>query len=135
MVPEFDALLTRWTADANHIKPMLEVLYAHLKSLGAILDCKARPGVSYSLRAKHPAQKDRELFVLVDVIDDDPEARWLSICFYADLTSDPEERGDVVPGGLMGADARCFDQDEADDTAQTYLVDRLTEAFENAARV
>lgn len=133
MVPDFDAFLAQWTADANHIKPMLEALYAHLKRLGASLDYKARPGITYSLRARHPAQKDRELFVLVDIIDDDPAARWLSICFYADLTSDPEERGDVVPGGLMGADARCFDQDEADDSAQAYLIDRLTEAFEKAA--
>ena len=47
------------------------------------LDFLPRPGVTYSLRAVHANQKNKELFVMVDVIEDDP--RWLSICFYGDM--------------------------------------------------
>ena len=44
------------------------------------------------------------LFAIIDVIDDDPQARWLSVCFYGDMITDPEGRGEVIPGGLAGAD-------------------------------
>lgn len=98
------------------------------------LEYKGRPGVSHSLRARHKAQKDRELFVLVDVIDDDPEARWLSVCFYADLMTDPEGRGDVVPGGLAGDDACCFDLSETNSDVEKYMLKRLKEAGSNAGR-
>jgi len=48
----------------------------------ADLSFNARPGVSYSLRAAHPGQKDRSLYVMADVVDDDPNDRWLSVCFF-----------------------------------------------------
>lgn len=100
---------------------------------GVSLDFNARPGVSYSLRARHEAQKGRELFVLVDVVDDEPESRWLSVCFYADMVSDPEDRGDVVPEGLMDEDACCFNLDEDDPAMRAYIAARLSEAAKNAA--
>ena len=65
-------------------------------------DFKARPGVSYSLRAANAKNDERPLFVLVDVVDDEPEARWLSVCFYADMVNDPDELGDFVRPGSWG---------------------------------
>jgi len=86
----------------------------------------ARPGISYSMRPKHSSQKDRELFAMIDVIDD--AERWLSVCFYGDMISDPGDRGEVIPGGLAGSDGYCFDMFEDDEDLAYYLVDRLLEA-------
>ncbi len=134
MSAELDALLEAWTLDANGIKPLFQTLYQFLREQNHVaLEYRVRPGVSHSLRARHSAQKERSLFVLVDIIDDDPEARWLSICFYADLVTDPEGRGDVVPGGLMGEDACCFDVDDAGNGMAEYMQSRLAEACAAAA--
>lgn len=100
---------------------------------GVSLDFKARPGVSYSLRARHESQQKRELFVLVDVVDDEPENRWLSVCFYADMITDPDELGDYVPEGLMGEDASCFNLDGDDPGMRGYIAARLAEAVKAAA--
>ncbi len=132
MSREYADFLQAWTEDPNRAKPLFVALHDCVLGLGATPAYKYRPGVSFSLRAANP-QSSRELFTLVDVIDDDPEARWLSVCFFADLVSDPEERGDVVPGGLMQKDARCFDVDGADDDIREYLIARLREAFLLAA--
>jgi len=91
----------------------------------------ARPGVSYSLRAKKSSQT-RPLFVLLDVIDDDPADRWLSVCFYGDTINDLEEKGDFVPGGLLGEDGHCFDLDDGTKENINYLKDRIMEAYKNA---
>ncbi len=98
---------------------------------GVLLDFIARPGVTYSLRGVHKDQKEKELFVMVDVIED--TTRWLSICFYGDMIADPEERGDFVPGGLLGEDAVCFDLEEQDETLVKYIETRLDEACTYAA--
>lgn len=96
---------------------------------GVTLDFIARPGVTYSLRAVHKAQTDKELFVMVDVIED--VERWLSVCFYGDMIDDPDEKGDMVPGGLLGEDATCFDLENQDDSLITYIEARLDEACKN----
>lgn len=128
MIPELNDFLAQWTEDANNVRPLFIAMHDALVTLpGVELDYKARPGVSHSLRAKHAAQHDRSLFVLVDIIDDNPSARWLSVCFYADLVDDPEEKGDVVPGGLSGEDARCFDIDEGTEI-RDYMLARLNAA-------
>ena len=133
MSQELQVFLQEWKTDTLGLKPVFEACHATLAALpGVTLEFKGRPGVSYSLRAKHAAQSSRPLFVLVDVIDDDPAARWLSVCFYANLVTDPQERGDVVPGGLMGEDACCFDVE--DPQAGGYLQDRLHEAYTAAAK-
>ena len=94
------------------------------------LDFKARPGVSYSLRSKRSGQKE-DLFCMIDVIDDDPQDRWLSVCFFAQMITDPDEMGDIVPGGLLGLDGYCFDLDcsVSDDVA--YIRTRIREAYAN----
>ena len=99
----------------------------------ADLSFNARPGVSYSLRAVHPAQKDRSLYVMADVVDDDPNDRWLSVCFYGDMITDPEEKGDLIPGGLLGEDGYCFDITDPDDNLTGYVEARIEEAYQRAA--
>ncbi|MFW5488942.1 MAG: hypothetical protein ACNI3A_11110 [Desulfovibrio sp.] len=95
---------------------------------GTALNFVARPGVTYSLRGKHANQTDKELFVMVDVIED-PDERWLSVCFYEAMISDPDEMGEYAPGGLMGEDAVCFDLDpDADEKLVSYVGDRIREA-------
>ncbi|MEZ4549421.1 MAG: hypothetical protein R2860_17250 [Desulfobacterales bacterium] len=99
---------------------------------GIVFEFVAREGLTYSLRAKHENQKDKPLFAMVDVIEDDP--RWLSVCFYGELITDPDETGDFVPEGLLGEDAICFDLEEYDEDAVKYVEARLTEAHESAAK-
>jgi hypothetical protein len=71
---------------------------------------------------------------MIDVIDDDPKARWLSVCFYGDMIQDPDEHGDFIPEGLLGADGHCFDIDEADESLLQYVRARIQEAYVRACR-
>lgn len=125
---ELDAFLESWTADPNGAKEAFIRFRDFLLTTPDVrFEFKARPGVSYSLRAANPKQS-RPLFVLVDVVDDEPEARWLSVCFYADMITDPDELGDFVPSGLMGEDACCLNLEEDDAAMRDYILARLEEA-------
>lgn len=130
---KLEQFLTTW--EDCPAKEAFGVLRESLMAVpGVVLSTKLRPGVSISLRGGHPNQQGRELFVMVDIIDDDPDNRWLSVCLYDDLVSDPEGLGDFVPQGLLGEDARCFDLDEADVDTVAYVAARIREAGERAAR-
>ena len=130
---ELNALLEQWTDNDTRTRAAFIEFKDHLAAMeGVTLQFKGRPGVSYSLRATHAAQTSRTLFVLVDVVDDDPEARWLSVCFYADMIQDPDELGDWVPGGLLGEDACCLNLEEDDEEMRTYIKSRLSEACASA---
>ena len=96
------------------------------------IDFNARPGASYSLRAAHVKDSDHPLFVMVDVIDDDPDERWLSVCFYGEMITDPDEAGDLIPEGLLGEDGYCFDLYEYNRDEVEYLKQRLAQACRNA---
>lgn len=127
----FQSFLDSWQTDNAGMKPVVEDFAAFLSAQeGVVLDFNARPGVSYSLRAKHENQKKRSLFAMVDIIDDDPENRWLSVCFYGDMVTDPEEVGDLVPGGLLGEDGYCFDLEDPENAS--YIRERLQEACKAA---
>lgn len=138
--PDFEAFLEAWTEDQLALQPYAKKIYTQLQGFGNVaFDYKARPGVSYSLRGTHGKQVAaqqaagvRPLFVLVDIIDDEPESRWLSVCFYADMINDPDELGNFVPVGLLGEDAMCFDLYEADQATLEYVLARLREAFSKA---
>jgi len=132
IMKELDDFLASWEATAEGNRAAFLALKEHLEGLGAVLNFVPRPGITYSLRASNPAQKKRELFVMADVIEDTP--RWLSVCFYQDLVSDPDGRGDSVPGGLLGEDAICFDMEQADDGQLLYLKRRLDEAWMQAQK-
>lgn len=126
------SFIETWKEGREQNKKGFLQLYNVLKAMnGVMLEFVPREGVTYSLRAKHPNQQGKPLFVMVDVIEGEP--RWLSVCFYAEMISDPDERGDFVPGGLLGEDACCFDMEEYNEEMVQFLADRLQEACRNAA--
>jgi len=129
---ELNTFIEEWKAapDKNSNKATFLRFKDYLAALENVtMDFIARPGVTYSLRATHNAQKDRALFVMVDVIED--TERWLSVCFYGNMISDPDEKGDMVPGGLLGEDATCFDLEDQDESLITYIETRIGEASRN----
>lgn len=124
---EIESFIAQWPEAANGCRELFQDLYRFLRELdGTEMEYHARPGITYSLRGTHAGSSDRPLFVMVDVIEDDP--RWLSVCFYEEMVTDPEERGDSVPGGLLGEDGVCFDVDAFDETLLSYIKQRITEA-------
>lgn len=132
---QLDAFLNDWQDTPQRTRDAFVRLKDYLGTLDQVsLSFVPRPGITYSLRAQHANQQKRDLFTMVDVIDDDPANRWLSICFYGELISDPEERGDFVPGGLLGEDACCFDLEAWDDSLLGYIEARLAEACQTAAK-
>ncbi|MBF0376186.1 MAG: hypothetical protein HQK72_01770 [Desulfamplus sp.] len=132
---ELNKFIEDWQDTESNIKKIFTEIMEHLKSMeGVSLSFNARKGVSYSLRPKHNNQKERTLFAMVDIIDDNPEQRWLSTCFYGDMITDPDERGDLIPGGLLGSDGYCFDIEEYDELTVEYIKARLDEACKNASK-
>ena len=119
-----------WDQDELQTKSVFQALYQLLLEMdNAEIEFIERPGISYSLRGNRTDRDDRPLFVMVDVIDDDPNERWLSVCFYGDMVQDPDELGDLIPGGLLGSDGYCFDISEADDRLVSYVSQRIQEAY------
>ena len=127
-----EVFIANWTETEEANKKAFLEFKDHLSGQeGVSFEFVAREGVTYSLRAAHRDQKDRPLFVMVDVIEDQP--RWLSICFYGEMVSDPDEKGDFVPEGLLGEDALCFDVESYDGVLQGYIRERLDEAVASAS--
>ena len=119
-----------WTADELQTKSVFQTLCQQLAGMDkAKIEFIERPGISYSLRGMRPDRRECPLFVMIDVIDDDPNERWLSVCFYGDMVQDPDERGDLIPGGLLGSDGYCFDISESDDQLIAYVGQRIHEAY------
>ena len=134
MQEELDTFLARWEENTLQVKKSFVLLKNYLADKTEITFAfKARPGVSYSLRVRHREQTTRELFVIMDVIDE-PDSRWLSICFYPDMITDPEDKGVLIPLGLLGEDGYCFDFEEWDEEYVEYLKTRLDEAYNNALK-
>ena len=132
VLQEVETFIEKWPDSAERNKAIFIRFKDFLKEKpGVIFEFVPRPEVTYSLRAKHENQKDKPLFAMVDVIEDSP--RWLSVCFYGDLITDPDEVGDYVPEGLMGEDAVCFDLEEFDEDAVAYVEARLEEAHASAS--
>lgn len=127
---ELTHLLQSWQDTPQKTRAAFIRLKDHLAAKDQLkLHFNPRPGVTHSLRAQHTNQKKRNLFAMVDVIDDDPANRWLSVCFYGEMISDPDEVGDFVPEGLLGEDALCFDIDAWEDDLLVYVEKRLDEAY------
>ena len=127
-------LLEGWTDDPGKAKVAFMSLMERLSGKeGASLAFISRPGISYSLRGDidSPGDQYSYLFAMVDIIDDDPKDRWLSVCFYGDMITDPDDEGDLVPGGLLGQDGYCFDLYDCDESAIRYLEQRIDEAYAN----
>ncbi len=123
---ELDALVAEWKDGPERIREAFMKFRKQLEGLSGVrLEYVPREGLTYSLRGLKEGC-DRPLLVMVDIIEDNP--RWLSVCFYADLIQDPEERGDSVPEGLLGEDACCFDLEEWADDLVDYIAERIDEA-------
>jgi len=119
-----------WKEDAQGLKSVFASYFDDLQKMTDIdIEFNERPGISYSLRGMHKNGNDRPLFVMIDVIDDDPKQRWLSICFYGDTIQDPSEEGDLIPEGLLGDDGYCFDLVDADKSLAGYVRQRIQEAY------
>lgn len=119
-----------WQEDPLGLKSAFVSYFKELMEMAdADIEFNERPGISYSLRGMHKNVNDRPLFVMIDVIDDNPRERWLSVCFYGDTITDPEEEGDLIPEGLLGDDGYCFDLVEADEPLATYVRKRIQEAY------
>jgi hypothetical protein len=131
---EIESFLNSWPGEVQPMRGWFERFYRELAAIeGVTFTFAARPGVSYSMRPVHRNQKEKTLFAIIDVIDDDPGERWLSVCFYEEMITDPAGRGEVIPGGLSGQDGYCFDMYENDEELAAYLLDRLQEAAAAAA--
>ena len=130
---KLETFIDNWTETKSKTKQAFIEIYEHLKTLvDTTFEFNERPKVSYSLRPRHTSQKKRSLFAMVDVIDDDPQDRWLSVCFYKEMITDPDEAGELIPEGLLGEDGYCFDLYEYDKAEIKYLKQRLSQAHENA---
>ncbi|MBW1765256.1 MAG: hypothetical protein JRJ23_11060 [Deltaproteobacteria bacterium] len=126
-------LLETWSEDPQSIKDIFIRLRDRLiEKECVILSFKSRPGVSHSLRSMidRAGQDNARLFNLLDIIDDDPGNRWLSICFYSATVTDPEEMGDLIPEGILGEDGYCFDLFEYDKDVISYIEQRIDEAYD-----
>lgn len=129
---ELERFLDQWSEDSSGCRQVFWKLKSYIEQYpGTTIDFVARPGVTYSMRAARSGRKDRPLFALIDVIDEDP--RWLSVCFYEDMITDPEEYGDLVPAGILGEDGYCFDVDENEPALVGYIRKRMDEAYESTS--
>lgn len=132
---EIESFIESWVGDDQPMRDWFQRIYQELKILPDVeLKFIGRKGVSYSMRPKYVNQKERDLFAIVDVIDDDPDDRWLSVCFYEDMITDPEERGEVIPEGLSGSDGYCFDMYDNDEVLAQYILARISEAAASASK-
>ncbi len=121
--------LADWQADQRQVRSFFSRLLDKFAELNANLDFVVRKGVSASLRAGgKPGALSHPLFCLVDVVEDS-DGPWLSVCFYANTVTDPEQLGNLVPEGLLGEDGYCFDIEHPDDGVERYIHARITAAF------
>lgn len=134
---ELEQFLAAWPPDQEGLKHALLALKASAGALpGAVLSFVARPGISHSLRfdlAPRPTGRQRQVFFLVDVVNSGGEL-FLSVCFYEDEITDPQELGNAIPQGLFMETGYCFDVDTYDQAQMAYLNERLAEAHQSASR-
>ncbi len=127
---EIEEFIGNWRAGEAWSREGFLALYRHVRAMQEVeLVFVGRPGISFSLRPRGSKQPQGGLYAIIDVIDDDPAERWLSVCFYGEMITDPENRGEVIPGGLAGADGYCFDVTDDDPAMIEYLKERCTEAW------
>jgi len=125
--------LCDWKEDDLGTKPIFRSLVEGIMiKPDTHIELNERPGISYSFRLSHEHQNDRPLFTMIDVIDNDPKHRWLSVCFFGDMIEDPDELGDLIPGGLLGSDGYCFDITDPDEHLRECVENRIQEAYEHA---
>ena len=119
-------LIRNWKSDPQNLKKAFMELRDIIASKeNTFITFKSRPGVSHSLRSNViTGDKESRIFALVDVIDDDPENRWLSVCFYNGTITEDKEPGNIIPDGILGEDGYCFDLDANEEYMISYLKDK-----------
>ena len=133
--PEIKRFLEGWPPAQTGLQRAFLTLKSWAEALpGASASFVARPGVSHSLRLDldpRPPGRARQVFFLVDVVPAGGEL-FLSVCFYEDEVSDPQELGNAIPQGLFRETGYCFDVDDYDQEQMDYLRERLIEAHRSA---
>ncbi|MBU1276894.1 MAG: hypothetical protein KJ720_16070 [Proteobacteria bacterium] len=133
-----EQFLEQWPAgQAGLKKSLLAYRQGVLELQGVSETFLPRPGVSYSLRwdlDPRPQGREKPLFALADVVPLGEEEMMLSLCFYGDDISDPEELGNFIPGGLYGENGHCFDLEGDDPQMVAYCLIRAAEAQAAARR-
>jgi hypothetical protein len=124
---EIDEFLNTWVADTK-VKALFCLLYQNFKNNKLQLTWQARPGACYSLYAAMPGATTD--FAKLDIVDDDPEERWLSLCITKDMADDPENFGECIPKLFNNQDALCFDIDENNENISEYLQNLLNNAVQ-----
>ncbi|OQY01346.1 MAG: hypothetical protein B6I26_04695 [Desulfobacteraceae bacterium 4572_130] len=131
---ELEKLIIKWKDSKAQTKKAFMIIMDYIIKMKDIsFEFKARPKISYSLRLKHKNQKNRSFFAIIDIIDDEPNQRWLSICFYEDMINDPKDLGDMIPQGMMGEDGYCFDFYEYNEKNIEYIKKRFDQAYLSAS--
>ena len=129
---EFKAYMNDWAEYSQEVKNSFLLLFNTLsRRLDVIFDFNIRPGVSASFKSyvKKNDPPDTRLFSVIDIIDQDHQNIWLSVCFYADMISDPDDLGNLIPNGLLDEDGHCFDVFEDDEGLMKYIKSRIDEAY------
>jgi hypothetical protein len=127
-------ILQDWGIDTQGVKAAFLRLLQKLTSMeNSHLTFKSRPGVSHSLRGgiRLTDHNTDRIVTLIDIIDDDPQSRWLSVCFYEDTITDDNGLGNPIPKGILGEDGYCFDLFAYDEVLLLYLEGKIDEAFKN----
>jgi len=130
-------VLETWTRDELNMKgAFLRLMERFMKKEKVVLSFVPRPGVSYSLRASIGRKNETDrLVTLIDIVDDDPDEKWLSVCFYDACVNDPAGEGNMVPEGVLGIDGYCFDLYENSESIIAYVEQRIDEAYENTMKL
>jgi hypothetical protein len=131
---EIDEFIKSWVIDITdedraEVKNIFIALYQCFKDSNLPMKWLARPGSCYSLCVSE--QNSTSAFARLDVVDDDPEERWLSLCIKKALADDPANYGEVVPKILDEQDALCFAIDESNENIKVYLQTLLKKAINN----
>jgi len=129
----FSSFLSELAEESSGMKQALErIMLALFLGEATTFYFHPRRGVSYSLRAglKGELATNRPYYAIVDIIRDSGGEPWLSVCFYADTVSDPQDFGNLIPNGLLGEDGYCFDVDPDDDNLLSYIEARINEAYQ-----
>lgn len=128
-----EEFLEQWpSAEAGLKKSLLAYRQGVLGLPGVAESFLPRPGVSYSLRwdlEPKPQGRAKPLFAMADVVPLGGDELMLSLCFYGDDISDPEELGNFIPGGLYGENGHCFDLEGDDPELVAYCLARAAEAL------
>lgn len=131
-----DQFLEQWpAAEAGLKKSLLTYRQGVLDMRGVGESFLPRPGVSYSLRwdlNPRPAGREKPLFAMADVVPLGDDELMLSLCFYGDDITDPDELGNFIPDGLYGENGHCFDLEGDDPGMVAYCLKRAAEALATA---